>query len=111
MQLTNQNERNITFSHKACPDVGVQYHHHGTQVGSVDNTIDWQHCANECKRSAVCEYWTWWRNNGLCQFLSGKSPTKATTNAVSGKKGCTNRSRNMVYIQNHDKLFKRSIGN
>ena len=99
---------------KACPDVGVQYHQNGSPIGSVDNIDEWQICAKECEDSAGCEYWTWWRNTGKCQFLSRKGPTKETINAVSGKKGCAQNVRNVVYVQNHKKTFrkkKRSIGN
>ena len=40
---------NIDF-YTACPNIGVQYHQHGTQVGSVDNIDGWQSCGKECKK-------------------------------------------------------------
>ena len=94
------------LSIKACPDVNVQYHQHGSPVGSVDNVENWQSCGKSCEEATGCNYWTWWKNTGKCQFLTGKSPTKAVINAISGKSGCGRNSRNV-----HERLGKRSIGN
>ena len=95
----------------ACPNIGVQYHQHGTSVGSVDNIDGWQSCGKECKNYDGCNYWTWWRNTGKCQFLSDRIPIKETINAVSGSKSCGTNGRNMLNVKDHGKLFKRSIGN
>ena len=99
-----------TYAFLACPIIGISYSNDGVIVGSADNIDEWHNCGNACKEFAGCNYWVWRRDSGKCRFLSERSSPIESSNLVSGAKNCGTDSRNLLYLQNHERL-KRSIGN